>query len=347
MQVTLVSTTVKSQKRRGWLALLAIVTIATLLAMLLSLSVGPTKVEFDTYVRALVNYDTTSNAQVAVREIRLPRTILAAMIGCCLATAGAVMQGVTRNVLAGPYIMGLSTGGTFCLLVGLLMLPVVTYNQAILLSFAGAALGYTTVCAVGLLSRNGLTPVRLALAGTVVSAMLGGITHAMTIHYQMHDEMLYWTAGGIANVSWAQVYAVLPPLLIGMTGALWLAPSVTVLSLGEDIAGGLGQRTRRVRIVATLCVLLLTGGATAVAGPVGFVGMMTPHLSRFLVGVDYRRLIPLSAVLGAGLTVLADTCSRTLCGGQEIPLGLFTTLIGATFFVWFARRRASRNALAT
>ena len=323
------------------------VIVVTLLAMFFSLSVGPTKVEFGTYVQALVNYDANSNAQVAVREIRLPRTILAAIVGCCLATSGAVMQGVTRNVLAGPYIMGLSTGGTFCLLVGLLILPAVSYNQAIFLSFVGAALGYTTVCAVGLLSRNGLTPVRLALAGTVVSAILGAITYTLTIHYSMHDEMLYWTVGGIANVSWSQVYAVLLPLSVGMIGALWLAPGVTVLSLGEDVAVGLGQRTRRIRLGATLCVLLLTGGATAVAGPVGFVGMMTPHLGRFLVGVDYRRLIPLTAVLGAGLTVLADMAARTLGGGQEIPLGLFTTFIGAFFFVWFARRRSSRNTFTT
>ena len=322
---------------------LGIASVAALAAMCLSLAVGPTDVGPADYAKALFNYNASDNAQVAARDIRLPRAVLGAMVGCSLAAAGAVMQGVTRNVLAGPYIMGLSTGGTFCLLIGLLLLPAVGYNQAIALSFVGAALGYVTVCAVGLLSRGGLTPVRLALAGTVVSATLGALTQGLTIHFEMHDEMLYWTAGGIANVSWAQVRAVALPMFSGMAGVLLLAPSVTVLSMGEEVAGGLGQRTGRVRLGATMCVLLLTGAATAVAGPVGFVGMIVPHMARFIVGVDYRRIIPMSAVLGAGVTVLADTAARTVGGGQEIPLGLFTTLLGAPLFVWAARRRASRR----
>ena len=164
-----------------------------------------------------------------------------------------------------------------------------------------------------------MTPVRLALSGAVVSALLGAVTHGLTVYYSMHDEMLYWTAGGIANVSWAQVGAVLLPCFLGMIGAVWLAPSITLLSMGEEVAGGLGQRVKQVRVTATLCVLLLTGGATAVAGPVGFVGVMAPHLARLLAGVDYRRLLPTAALVGASLTVLADTCARTLGGGQEIP----------------------------
>jgi len=334
-----------TRKRRRWTPMFAVALVITLSAAAISLSVGPTDVGVADYVQSLVHYTPSNNAHVAAREIRLPRVLLAALVGCCLATSGAVMQGVTRNALAGPSIMGLSTGGTFCLLIGLLILPAVSYNEAILLSFVGAALGYLLVCAVVLLSRGGLTPVRLALAGAVVSALFGAITRGLTIYYSMHDEMLYWTAGGIANVSWAQIRAVLPPCVVGMAGALWLAPSVTLLSLGEEVAGGLGQRVKPVRLRATLCVLLLTGGSTAVAGPVGFVGVMTPHLARLLVGVDYRRLIPMSAVLGAGLTVLADTCARTLGGGQEVPLGLFTTMIGAPFFVALARGRASYHFL--
>ena len=331
-------------RARPWLGPLLACSFLVLLAAAWSLSTGQTDVGPDDYLHAFTSYDPANNAQVAAREIRLPRVVLAALVGCCLATAGAVMQGVTRNVLAGPSIMGLSTGGTFCLLLGLLLLPAMRYHEAILLSLAGAALGYATVCAVGLLSRGGLTPVRLALAGAVVSSLLGALTHTLTIYFAMHDELLYWTAGGIANVSWSQVGMMLPPSLLGMGGALWLAPKVTVLSLGEEVAGGLGQQVKRVRLGATFCVLLLTAGATAVAGPVGFVGVMVPHVARMLVGVDYRRVLPMTAVLGAGLTVLADTCARTMGGGQEVPLGLFTTMIGAPFFVALARRRVSHRA---
>ncbi|RCS44630.1 iron ABC transporter permease [Bremerella cremea] len=316
---------------------------ALLLLMGLSLRLGPTPTSSWDAWNACFAYDDASDAQFAIRQIRLPRTILAAIIGASLATSGAIMQGVTRNDLAGPTIMGLSSGGTFCLLLGLLLLPGLGFNQAIWLSFLGAGLGYFTVYSVAFLARGGITPVRLALAGTVVSILLSAFTQGLTIYFTLHDEMLYWTVGGIANTSWPQVATALLPALPGMLAALLLAPSITLLSLGEEVAGGLGQRTQLVRTVATLSVLLLTGGAVAVAGPVGFVGVMTPHLARYLVGYDYRKIIPLTALLGAILTVAADIASRTAIDGQEIPLGLFTSMIGATFFIALARRRSSQR----
>ncbi|PQO35611.1 FecCD family ABC transporter permease [Blastopirellula marina] len=319
--------------------------MASLLVLLmgLSLSVGSTPTTVDDAYSAAFAYEESSDPQFVLRQIRLPRTLLAAIVGASLATSGAIMQGVTRNDLAGPTIMGLSGGGTFCLLVGLLLLPDVGFNQAIWLSFLGAGLGYLAVCSVAFLSRGGMTPVRLALAGAVVSVLLGAITHGLTIYFSLHDEMLYWTVGGIANVSWPQVYTALIPAVPGMAAALLLSPSVTLLSLGEEVAGGLGQRTLLVRGGATLSVLLLTGGAIAVAGPVGFVGVMTPHIARSFVGSDYRRIIPLVALAGAALTVAADIASRSLIRGQEIPLGLFTSMIGATFFVALARKRGSHR----
>jgi iron complex transport system permease protein len=329
-------------KRRRILVLSLLVGSMLLAAtVVLALSVGPKDLGVGEVVRALFCSDSAETAQIVVRDIRLPRALLALIVGASLAAAGAIMQGVTGNPLAGPSIMGLNAGGTFCLLLGLLILPQLSYNQAILLSIVGAAGGYGIVCLVGSMARGGLTPVRLALAGTVVSAMLGSITHGLTIYYGMHDEMLYWTMGGIANVTWPQVVAVTPLCLVGMAGALWISPSVTVLSLGEEVAVGLGQRVTGTRMAATVCTLLLAGGATAVAGPVGFVGLMTPHVGRFFVGSDYARLIPLSAVLGACVTGLADVAARTLGGGWEIPLGLFTTIIGAPCFLWLIRRRGS------
>lgn len=314
-----------------------------LLLMGSSLLIGPLPASGTDVWNACFNYDDAANTQFAIRQIRLPRTILAAIIGLSLATSGAIMQGVTRNDLAGPTIMGLSSGGTFCLLVGLLVLPDFGFQQAIWLSFLGAGLGYLTVYSVALLARGGITPLRLALAGTVVSILLGAFTQGLTIYFTLHDEMLYWTVGGIANISWPQVTTALIPALPGMILAMLLAPSITLLSLGEEVAGGLGQRTQRVRGVATLTVLILTGGAIAVAGPVGFVGVMTPHIARYLVGHDYRKIIPAAALLGAILTVVADMASRSMIEGQEVPLGLFTSLVGATFFIGLARRKSSHR----
>ena len=334
------------QNARRTIGVLAVVSVLTILAAMLSLSVGPKSIGFSTFVDALLHYNPANDCHLVVRDIRLPRAVLALIVGGSLAVAGAVMQGVTGNPLAGPSIMGLNAGATFCLLVGLLAMPRLCYNEAIGLSLLGAALGYGSVYAVGLMSRGGFTPVRIALAGAVVSALLGSLTQGLTIYFSLHDEMLFWTAGGIANVTWDQVVAVGPFFVVGMAGALWIAPSVTVLSLGEEVAIGLGQQTRRTRGVATACVLLLTGSATAVAGPVGFVGLMVPHVGRLLVGTDYRRLIPLAALLGACLTVTADIGARTAGSGQEVPLGLFTTMAGAPFFVWLTRqyrRSGQRN----
>ena len=309
----------------------------------ISLLIGPTSATASDVFHALFAFDNASDAQFALRQIRLPRAILAAIVGVSLAISGAMMQGVTRNDLAGPTIMGLSSGGTFCLLVGLLLLPAFGITAAFWLSFLGAGLGYFTVCGVALLSRGGMTPVRLALAGTVVSVLLGAITQGLTIYFTLHDEMLYWTIGGISNVSWPQVYTALIPALPGIVTALLLAPSITLLSLGEEVAGGLGQRKQLVRGAATFSVLLLTGGAVAVAGPVGFVGVMTPHIARYLVGYDYRKVIPLAALLGGILTVVADIASRSIIDGHEVPLGLFTSMVGATFFIALARRKGSHR----
>lgn len=305
-----------------------------------SLSVGPIPADFPDLSSSITNYNPSSDAQFVLRELRLPRAILAGIVGAALATSGALMQGVTRNPLAGPSTMGLSTGGTFCLLVGILLNPQLTYWNAAVWSLSGAALGYVIVCAVALLSRSAMTPTAFALAGAVVSAIFGAITHGLTIYFSLHDELLFWSVGGIAHVSWNQVRFLAPICLVGLGTAIILAPAVTLLSLGEDIASGLGQRTRLVQGGTMLTVLLLTGAAIAVSGPVGFVGMMVPHLVRMFTGIDYRRVIPLSITLGASLTMLADVAARSF-GGQEFPLGLFTTFVGAPFFVFLARRRTS------
>lgn len=317
---------------------------AIVLASVVSLAIGPTHIEFQDFWQTFVGYDSTLDTHFALRDLRLPRTILAGLVGAALSTSGALMQGVTRNLLAGPSIMGLSTGGTLFLLVGILLNHQLTYTAATLWSLSGAAVGYLAVCAVTLLSRSGMTPAGFALAGAVVSAVFGAITHGLTICYSLHDEFLFWTVGGISHVTWQQVIFFAPICLIGCGAAVAVSSAITVLSLGEEIAAGLGQKTTTVRLVASMTVLLLTGGAIAVSGPIGFVGIVVPHLARLLVGVDYRQIIPISITIGACMTILADTAARSM-GGQEFPMGLFTTFIGAPFFVYLARRRSSSRML--
>lgn len=324
--------------RFGWAMGVAFLIMGA--AAALSLSIGPRQIDFRTIIHAITTYHPIDDASLIVREIRLPRAILGLIVGGSLAVAGAVMQGVTRNPLAGPSIMGLAPAGSLAVLGAVILMPALSYNQAIAASLVGSALGFGCVMAVASISRGGFGPAKLALAGMVMSSLFAAVTQALILLFTMSNDMLYWTVGGIANVTWAQVAAVAPFCLIGVAGALVLSREITVLNLGGDVATGLGQKTTRVRVGATICVLLLTSSAVAVAGPIGFVGLMVPHACRLLVGTDYRRVIPLAFVVGACLTELADVAARTVLGrGREIPLGVFTAAIGAPCFIWLILRR--------
>ena len=330
------------RKRCAWVTTIALtLTVGAFAASLLR---GPKDIGLPTIVQSLVAYDGRNDLHLIARDIRLPRALLGLIVGGSLASAGAVMQGVTRNPLAGPSIMGLSSGASLAVLLAMISVPALGCNGAIAASLAGAAIGYGSVLTVAVMTPGGFSPARLALAGTIISSLFGAITHGLVIYHRMAGDMLYWTVGGIATASWSQVAAVLPFCIVGLIGALGFAASITVLSLGGEVAVGLGQKTFRIRAGATLCVLFLTGSAVAVAGPVGFVGLMVPHVCRMLVGTDYRRLIPLSFVVGAGMTEFADVAARSALGGwKEVPLGVLTAAIGAPCFIVLIQRRVANR----
>lgn len=316
---------------------------ATIAVFALSLRVGLTDVDLGAYLDAIFAYDPDLDAHLVARGIRLPRALLGLLVGGSLAAAGAVMQGVTRNPLAGPSLLGLSGGASLATLVALVSIPHLTYTASIFASLIGAAVGYGAVLAVAALSPGGFSPTRLTLAGAATAALFSAVTQGLLITFDMADKMLYWTAGGITNATWDQVTTVLPFLAVGAVGALGLAPAVTILNLGRETAVGLGQNIIAVRICATGSVLFLAGGAAAVAGPVAFVGLMVPHVCRLLVGPDYRRVIPLSMLVGAAMTGLADLGARALLGDGELPLGVVTALVGAPCFVWLIRGHRRQN----
>jgi iron complex transport system permease protein len=321
-----------------FLSILVIGLIVLLGIVIANVLVGPTEFDVQTVINSFVRFDSANDAHLVIRDIRLPRSLVTIVVGANLAVAGAVMQGVTRNPLAGPTIMGLSGGASLASLVSLMAWPSMTYNGSMVATFVGAAFGYGCVLAVAIAVPGGLSPARLALAGIVVSAFFSAITQALVIVYAMANTMLYWTIGGVTNVSWEQVVAVLPCTVFGLLGLWLLAPQITILSLGEEVATNLGIRSGRVKLCSTLLVLLLTGAAVAVAGPVGFVGLMVPHLCRMVVGADQRRLLPLCMIAGAALTTLADLISRTALGARgELPLGVVTAVLGAPFFLWLIR----------
>ena len=327
--------------RRPWLLGLLLLVGLVLLASY-SLTVGARHIPLPTIWKALVNYDPSQVDELLVQTLRVPRLLLAVACGISFGVAGALMQGITNNPMASPSIMGVNSGAALGLAVAMILLPDSSLNVAVLFAFGGAALA--TVIIMALANRNGsrMSPVFLALAGTAVSAVLLAITQALVVYFDVAQDLSYWTAGGISGVRMPQVLLLWPWTLIGVVMAVSLSKSVTLLSFGEEMAIGLGGHMGRIRFLAGVAVLILCGSAVAIAGPIGFVGLVTPHMARQLVGIDYRKVIPIPALLGAILLVGADLVVRSVAAPFEIPLGAITALIGVPFFLYLANRKGAR-----
>lgn len=308
------------------------------LAIIWSISVGAAGIGFATVWRAVFLFDPALSDHLVIQEFRLPRVIAAAAVGGALGMAGAVMQGMTRNPLASPSLMGLNAGAGLALVLGLAFLPGASFTGLILLSFLGALGGVGLVFGIGSARRGGLTPVRLALAGAAVSALLGAVTTGIVIRTGIAQDVLFYTAGGVQGVRWSQLVLALPWMAAGAVLAIALSRGIALLGLGHEVATGLGQRTALVRAGAVLATLFLAGTSVAIAGSVGFVGLVAPHFARFLIGLDYRWIIPAAGIIGALLVTLADLAARMVNPPFETPIGLITALIGVPFFLWLVRR---------
>jgi iron complex transport system permease protein len=267
------------------------------------------------------------------------------LVGASLAVAGAIMQAMTRNPLASPGIMGLSSGASFAAVAAIVFLPDSARSDLMLVSILGAGIGAALVYSLGSLSRGGLTPVRLALTGMAVSALLGAISNGLTIYYQLGQDLMLWFARGTESVGWHDLTMILPFIGIGLFAAIALAPSLGVMTLGEQVARGLGQRTRATKFLAAVVVLVLAGSAVSLAGPVGFVGLVVPHLVRYLVGMNQRVVIPACAVFGSILMLYSDLLARlsTTPFKTPVPVGVVTALVGVPFFLYLACRRKSNS----
>jgi iron complex transport system permease protein len=303
-----------------------------------SISLGAADIDFKTVWEAIFNFNPDLTEHQIIQELRLPRAIAGVLVGAFLAVSGAIMQGMTRNPLASPSIMGVTEGSAFAIAIAFAFLPGLSYINLLVFSFLGAGLGAALVFGIGSMAKGGMTPVKMALAGAAVGALLSSISSGIAIHYEVAQDISFWYAGGIAGTKWVSIEIIIPVAIIGIAVAIMISRSITVLSLGDTIAVGLGQKTFWVKTIGTLVVLLLTGAAVSVAGSVGFIGLVIPHITRFLVGVDYRWIIPCSAILGGLLLVMADIGARMVNPPFETPVGAITAVIGVPFFLYLARR---------
>jgi iron complex transport system permease protein len=320
-----------------WPVVFAAAGISVFVVIAVAVTFGAKSLTTSQLWHAMMSYDSSSVADVVVIKMRLPRIAAGILVGASLAVAGVVMQAMTQNPLASPSLMGLNAGGSLLLVLGVAFVPGLTLTGAIMLSFVGAGVGAGLVYLLAAASPKANTPVHMALAGMIVSILLGAVTQGLVQQLELAADMLFWAVGGLSNTWWSQVVLLIPPISIAMVGALILAPQWTVLSLGNDSAIGLGVNVRWIYLAGSVIVLLLAGSAIAAAGPVMFVGLMVPHICRFLVGTDCRKVIPLAMVLGALLVVLADTICRGMTQGR-LPLGAITGALGGIVFVMLARR---------
>lgn len=306
--------------------------------MVASVVYGLTSITWATAWRAFTQFD-GSNAHIIIIENRVPRALIGAAVGASLAVAGALMQAITRNPLASPSILGVNAGASFVIVIAVTFFSVSSLTTFSWLAFLGAAFASILVYVLGSLGREGLTPMKLTLAGAAMAAMFSSLTQGMLVlNEKALEDVLFWLAGSIEGRSLAMLYSVLPYIGIGLVGALLISAKINTLVIGEDVAKGLGQRTLLVKAGAALFIVFLAGGSVAVAGPIGFIGIVVPHVARFFTGPDYRWVIPYSAILGAILLLSADIAARYVIMPLEAPVGVLTAVIGTPFFIYIARR---------
>jgi iron complex transport system permease protein len=308
------------------------------IATLFSLAVGSRSISLDEVLSALVHGGNSQDA-VIVNSIRMPRTLLGIVVGAAIGIAGALMQALTRNPLADPGLLGVNAGAAAAVVIAL-ALGVVGATGSVWFAFLGAALASVAVYMIGSAGRGGATPVRLALAGTAVTAALTALIYGVALSDErLLREFNFWSVGALSGRGRAQLDAVVPFVAVGVVLALALARSLNTLALGDDSARALGTRVGRTRIGGAIAITLLCGAGTAAAGPMYFLGLTVPHAGRAVCGPDERWVLVYSAVLGAALLLVADVIGRVLVRPSELQAGVMVAVIGAPVFIALVRRK--------
>ncbi|MFY0783668.1 FecCD family ABC transporter permease [Peribacillus simplex] len=320
-----------------WMGLF-ITIILLLFLMCSSIVYGYTNTTWQMAIDAFTHFNGT-NEHIVIQSVRLPRALIASAIGASLAISGVLMQTLTKNPLASPDIFGVNAGAGLAVVTGVTVFGISNLQVFTWLSFIGAAIAAISIYMIGSMGRGGLTPMKLTLAGAAMTAMVASLTQGLLVSNEaLLEQVLFWLAGSVSGRSLDNLVAVLPYLVVGWGLAWIMSGKMNVLSMGEDVAKGLGLNIVFLKLVMGLAIILLAGGSVAVAGPIGFIGIVVPHLTRSIVGIDHRWLIPFSGLFGAVLLIAADVISRYILMPREIPVGVMTAIIGTPFFIYIARK---------
>lgn len=326
-------------KNRNKYIILVILLVIFIISLFLSVGMGAINVSPKEIIQALTIKKGTANYHI-IWNIRLPRTIVSVLVGASLSLSGAIIQGVMRNSLASPSIIGVSSGAGFTALLILILFPQY-YHLVPLGAFVGAFI--VTMLIYGLAWKDGLLPNRLILAGVAVNSLLGAGNNALlTFFPDRVSGVINFMVGGLNGVTWVDVHSVLPYVIVGVIIALMLPDKLNILVLGDEVATGLGVNVEKLRFIFIILSSLLAGSAVSVVGLLGFVGLIVPHITRLIIGADYRFLFPAAVLLGAIVVLICDLLARTLFSPIEIPVGIIMSVLGAPFFLYLLRSRGAK-----
>ncbi|WP_289682249.1 FecCD family ABC transporter permease [Romboutsia ilealis] len=332
----------KINRKKAAYILMLVGIVLLLVGIGTSISLGAKNIDLSTIVNSILHDSNDINTKI-IRDVRIPRAIAAALVGGFLAVAGAIMQGITRNPIAEPSVMGITQGATFMIAVALViqrMFPdlIISSFTMMMFAFAGASISGLLVYFVSSRSMRKVDPVKLALAGTALGTLLISLAMGISMYFNLSQQLTFWISGGVTGAKWSSITLL---AIIGggaLIGAILMAPKITILSLGEEIAIGLGQKTNKIRFISILLVILLTGASVSVAGNIVFVGLIIPQIVRGIVGADYKYIIPSSMVFGSVLLVYSDILARMINPPYETPIGSLTALLGVPVFIYLVRK---------
>ncbi|KAB8137510.1 iron ABC transporter permease [Gracilibacillus oryzae] len=325
----------KTQKRKAMFVILGLFT-AIIITLLISLNMGTMRISPVDVFQTLIGNGTDQN-QLILFDFRLPRIVIAILIGAAMAISGAILQGVTHNELADPGILGINSGAGFAVVLFLYLTqnsPVSAVFVLPLTALAGAVLAAFLIYSISW--KNGVTPIRLILVGIGINAAFSALIIVFQLRMDPDNftQATIWLSGNIASTNWSYTLALLPWILILVPFTLYKASTLDALNLGDETAQGLGAAVEKERMILLLAAVALAGASVAVGGAIAFLGLVTPHLARKLVGVGHRYSLPTTALLGALLLIVADTIGRNILSPSEIPVGLVVSLIGGSYFVY-------------
>ncbi|MBN1055559.1 iron ABC transporter permease [Clostridium botulinum] len=310
--------------------------------IVMSVSLGAKDIDFLTIIKSLATDNNDVNTKI-VRDVRIPRAIAASLVGGFLAVAGAIMQGITRNPIAEPSVMGITQGATFMIAVTFVLQRiypnlVVGSFGIMIFAFIGASISGLLVYFISSKSARKVDTVKLALAGTALGTLLISLAMGIAMYFNLSQQLSFWISGGLVSAKWEGVKLLSIVGGSALIGAMIMAPKITILSLGEEVAIGLGQKTNAVRFISIIIVILLTGSSVSVAGNIVFVGLIVPQIAKAIVGADYKYIIPSSMILGSVLLVYSDILARMINPPYETPIGSLTALLGVPMFIYLVRK---------